>query len=96
MFGPLVFLFVPLVATAGGPVYRCGPGDYADNCDRPAPAITVSRYTLEQWAERTRGEIPCPVHMRYLLYSGTWVCQVPQLRKVEPEKDERLLEGAGS
>lgn len=92
MFGPFVFLFLlPATVIAEGPIYRCGPGHYADHCgDRPA-VIQAARYTLEQFAERTRGRFVCPAHMRKMLYSGEWVCEIPQAVTVEPEKDDRLL-----
>lgn len=90
--GPLVFLLlVAPAAVAGGPIYRCGPGDYADNCDKPRSPVTV-RYDLDAWYERTRGRIPCPDQYRRLTLYGSWVCEVPQVQRTEEiETDERLL-----
>lgn len=87
-----LLLLVSTPASAGGPIYRCGPGDYADNCDRPSPGPSVARYTIEQWYERTRGAVACPPHMLRRLMTGELVCEVPQARTVQPEKDDRLLE----
>lgn len=89
-----LLLFVASPASAGGPIYRCGPGEYADHCGPRPQGGQVSRYTLDAFADRTRGVFVCPSHMRRLLLSGEWVCDIPQARTVEPEKDARLLEAA--
>lgn len=90
----VLLLLLPASASADGPIYRCGPGHYADHCGERPAVIQASRYTLEQLAERTRGAFVCPSHMRKLLFSGEWVCEIPQAVQQEPEKDERLLKGA--
>lgn len=92
--GPFVFalaLLVPSVSMADGPIYKCRHGVYADNCDKAEPVIRVTRYTLEQWADRSRG-MPCPQKYYVRLLSGDLVCQIPLAQITEQPKINKHIQ----
>lgn len=64
-------------ATAAGGVQQCGPGDYADYCGRPPPALTV-RIPVKEFAERTRGR-KCPAQYIRISAYGNVFCEVPSV-----------------